>query len=208
MNALLTAVALASLAGAAFLGVRRQLRRRRIRQFDEQLPEALEVLARMLRSGHGAAQGLEFVGKRRDGPVAREFTRVWEDQNTGQPLEQAVRGMVARSGSRDAALFSLAIAVNQEYGGNLAESLDRIAATTRARRELADEIGTLTTPGRIGAVIAILMPIVMAVAISWMRPGHLEPLWTTSIGRLLSLVSLVQLALGTLLLRRIASSVG
>jgi tight adherence protein B len=188
--------------------LRRRLRQRQIREFDEQLPEALEMLGRMLRSGHGVAQGLEFVGSRREGAVAREFKRAWEDQNTGQSLEEAIRGITARVESRDAVLFSLAVAVNQEYGGNLAESFDRIATTTRSRRELADEIGTLTTPGKVGAFIAVLMPIGMAIALAWIRPGHLDPLWNTWLGRMFSLASIAQMVVGVYLMRRIASSVG
>jgi tight adherence protein B len=194
--------------GVAVILLRRRLRQRQIREFDEQLPEALEMLGRMLRSGHGVAQGLEFVGSRREGAVAREFKRAWDDQNSGQPLEEAIRGITARVESRDAALFSLAVAVNQEYGGNLAESLDRIATTTRSRRELADEIGTLTTPGKVGAIIAVLMPIGMAVALAWIRPGHLDPLYNTWLGRMFSLASIAQMVIGVFLMRRIASSVG
>ncbi len=128
-------------AGGALLGalpffwlIRR--RQKRISKFVDAMPEAVELISRALRAGHGLASGLHLVAEEMKGPIADEFNRVFEEQNLGIPIELALRNMADRIPVMDVRFFVIAVVIQRSTGGDLAEVLDKIGRLIRQRFEL------------------------------------------------------------------------
>ena len=135
-------------------------RRKRIRQFVAAMPEAVELISRALRAGHGLASGLQLVAEEMKGPVADEFHRVFEEQNLGIPIEMALRNMADRIPVMDVRFFVIAVIIQRSTGGDLAEVLDKIGRLIRQRFELQGLVKSLTAEGRLsGTVLLALTPV-------------------------------------------------
>lgn len=204
MDVALLAAALLACVVALAVAVPRWLAERRADAVSRELPDALETVARSLRAGHGLAAGLSAVGAQRAGPTARAFQRAWAAQNAGTPLGKALQDAVRSVPSIELSLFATAVAVHEELGGNLAEVSDRIAATVRARRHLEQEVRALGAQGRLAAIVAGVMPFVMAIVLSRLSPHYLDPLAQTETGRTLVASGLLSLVVGVITLRRLA----
>jgi tight adherence protein B len=138
-------------------------RRKRIRQFVAAMPEAVELISRALRAGHGLAAGLQLVAEEMKGPVADEFHRVFEEQNLGIPIEMALRNMADRIPVMDVRFFVIAVIIQRSTGGDLAEVLDKIGRLIRQRFELQGLVKSLTAEGRLsGTVLLALTPTLLA----------------------------------------------
>jgi tight adherence protein B len=139
-------------------------RRNRIRQFVAAMPEAVELISRALRAGHGLASGLQLVAEEMKGPVADEFHRVFEEQNLGIPIEMALRNMADRIPVMDVRFFAIAVIIQRSTGGDLAEVLDKIGRLIRQRFELQGLVKSLTAEGRLsGTVLLALTPALLAM---------------------------------------------
>ena len=124
------------------------------------MPEAVELISRALRSGHGLASGLQLVAEEMKGPVADEFNRVFEEQNLGIPIELALRNMADRIPVMDVRFFVIAVIIQRSTGGDLAEVLDKIGRLIRQRFELQGLVKSLTAEGRLsGTVLLALTPV-------------------------------------------------
>jgi tight adherence protein B len=177
-------VALAVLGGAApFLQVV-AARSRRSQRLSEQLPEALEMMARSLRAGHAMTSAFQVVAGEMPDPVSVEFARAYEEQRLGLSLERAVVQMSERSpGNSDLKIFAVSTVIQRETGGNLAEILDKIADTVRQRFRFQGKVRALTAEGRASAAVLGLMPFIVAVLLSVMNPGYLAALPGTAMGQ-------------------------
>ena len=133
-------------------------RRKRISQFVESMPEAVELVSRALRAGHGLASGLHLVAEEMKGPIADEFNRVFEEQNLGIPIELALRNMADRIPVMDVRFFVIAVVIQRSTGGDLAEVLDKIGRLIRQRFELRGHVKSLTAEGRLSGVVLLAMP--------------------------------------------------
>ncbi len=122
-------------------------KQRRIRQFVSAMPDAVELISRALRAGHGLASGLHLVAEEMKGPVADEFSRVFEEQNLGIPIELALRNMADRIPVMDVRFFVIAVIIQRTTGGDLAEVLDKIGRLIRQRFELFGHVKALTAEG-------------------------------------------------------------
>lgn len=151
-------------------------RARRIAKFEEQLPEALDVVKRALKAGHPFAQCLKLVSEDMDPPVAGEFEYVFAEINYGSDLRAALLGLLERTPSVSAMAFATAVLVQKETGGNLAETLDRITAVIRGRFKLQRHVRTLSAEGRLSAWVLMLVPLVLFAVISLTTPGYLPTL--------------------------------
>jgi tight adherence protein B len=180
----LALVALATIAAAAIPYVLLlRARRRRSEKISEQLPEALDMMARSLRAGHALSSALELVATEMPDPVAVEFGRGFEAQRLGLPFDQAIVQMTERApGNRDLKIFAVSALIQRETGGNLAEVLSNIAETIRARYRFYGKLRALTAEGRASAMLVGAMPFLMALALRVMNPEYLTPLVTTSAG--------------------------
>lgn len=152
---------------------------RRIRRFDALLPEVLKLLAASLRAGFSLLQGLDSVLGQVPDPMASELSRAFAGTRVGLPVEDALQTVAVRVGSRDFEWVVMAIRIQREVGGNLAEILDTVATTMLERVRLRREVRTLTAEGRISAVILALLPIGLGVLIFLINRPYIAVLFNT-----------------------------
>jgi tight adherence protein B len=177
----------------------------RRRRFEEQFPEALDLLIRALRAGHSLSTGLDLVGEELPDPVGGEFAQVAHEIRLGQPVKRALDNLVLRVPSPDLAFFTTAVAVQQETGSNLAEVLDKLAGVIRDRFQLLGKVRALTALGRASANLLAAWPAVM-VAVLWLvNPDYLAPLWESPAGHALMILALVLVLVGYVVCRRMAT---
>ncbi len=178
-------------------------RKRRLALFDEQLPDALDVVKRALKAGHPFSQALKLVAEDMNDPVAHEFDLVFSEINYGGDLRNALLGLLERVPSVSVMAFVTAVLVQKETGGNLAETFERITAVIRGRFKLQRRVRTLSAEGRLSAWILSLVPFVLFVAVSLSSPDYLPVLVKNPMGKNLIAAALVMGVLGILWIRRI-----
>ncbi|SRR5579884_258995 len=179
--------------------------RSRERKFGEQLGDAVMMMASSLRAGYSMMQALETVSREMADPIADEIHRVTMEVGVGIAVEEALNHLVDRIRSTDLELMTIAMNVQREVGGNLAEILDTIAATIRERQQLQGEVRTLTAQGRISAYIITGLPVALAVALYFMNRSYISMLWTTTIGYVELGVAITMVIIGFFVTRKVAS---
>ncbi len=157
-------------------------RKKRIEQFIEGMPDAVDLIGRALRSGHGLASGLGLVAEEMKGPIAVEFNRVYEEQNLGVPIEIALRNMADRIPVMDVRFFVIAVVVQRTTGGDLAEVLDKIGRLIRQRFELHGHVKALTAEGRISGLVLLALPPVLLAFQSFSNYDYVSVLFETPFG--------------------------
>jgi tight adherence protein B len=200
---ILVAVA-AALVGA---GVPYQIVKRkrdvRIRKFEEQFPEAVDLIARALRAGHAFPAGLSMVAEEMPAPVGQEFRTLYDQQNYGLPLPDALRSFAARIPLLDARFFVTAVLTQRESGGNLAEVLDNLAAVIRERFRVKRQVRVISAHGRITGWVLVALPPSLAVAFMVIGPEQIGKLTGTSMGHMMIYTAIGLQIIGTLIIRRI-----
>jgi tight adherence protein B len=200
---LLVALLGALLGGAAPVIVMKVRINKRRTAFVDQLPATLQLLAGSLRAGYGLLQALDAVVKEAGEPTSQEFARVLTEVRLGMPLDESLEGMAQRLDSEDFHWVVLAIGIQREVGGNLADLLTTVAKTMRGRAALRRQIRVLSAEGRISAWVVAAMPFVVAIALTLLNPGYLSELFTRTEGLVMLGMGLMLLILGALWLRRI-----
>jgi tight adherence protein B len=178
-------------------------RRRRLKQFMNHFPEALEMFARSLRAGHSFTGAIQLVAQEMPVPIGPEFSKVFEEQNLGIPLRQALIGMTERVDILDVKFFVTAILIQRETGGNLAEIIDKIAYVIRERFRIQGQLKIFTAQARLSGTILSLLPIGMAVLVGILNPEYLKPLWFENVGRIMIAIAVILQILGMLAIRKI-----
>lgn len=173
----------AAIGGAAF--ALSFLAKRTTKKFVKQLPGALQLLASSLRAGYSLLQGVDSVSNEIGGPLGAELRRSLAEARLGRPIEDALERSAERVGSADYAWVVMAIGIQREVGGNLAELLDTVAETMRARVRLRGEVKALTAEGRASAIMLGIMPPALGAAMAVMSKGYLDPLFTDPVGRIM-----------------------
>lgn len=171
--------------------------------FTNQLPEVITLMIGALRAGHGIAQALSMVVERLPKPASVEFERVMRAVNLGLPLTKALNDMADRIGSDDLYLVVTAMTVQQELGGNLAQTLETIAGTVRERIRIKREIRVFTSQQRMTGFILSGLPIFMALGLNTINPEFMSGLWAPGIGRILVVVAVMSQVIGFLVIRKI-----
>ena len=174
----------------------RQLRKRRLKTFEAQLPDTLNLLAGSLRAGYSFLQGLEAVVQETTGPMGRELRRVLAEARLGRPLEEALSDVADRMESRDFEWSVLAIRIQREVGGNLAELLQTVAETMVQRSRLRGEVRALTAEGRISGIIMGLLPVALGLFMFTASPGYINDLFNSVTGWAMVIGSVVMAAVG------------
>jgi tight adherence protein B len=170
----LLAVAASPLLGKAYLN--RRIRKRR-KQFEEQFPEALTLIASSLSAGHTFLRSIQMMNQEAEGPLAEEFGRVVAETELGDSLVDALDRMSERVDVRDVDWVVQAIKIQQQVGGKLADLLHTLAEFIRAREDIRREIDVLTAEGRVSAFVLGGMPVFLLIAISVMSPGYMDPMF-------------------------------
>lgn len=175
----------------------------RMKKFQSQLPDAMELVARALRAGHSLAAGLHVVAEEMPEPIAKEFGRVYEEQNLGVPLEEALRHMCDRIPNLDLRFFVTSVAIQRQTGGDLAEILDRIGYVIRQRFKILGQVKALTAEGRLSGIVLIALPIGLFLMMWVMKPDYVSLLWTDPMGIKMSIGAVVLMILGAIAIKKI-----
>jgi tight adherence protein B len=178
-------------------------RTRRLAKFEEQFPEALDVIKRALKAGHPFTQALKLVSEDMEDPVGREFDLVFSAINYGGDVRAALLGLLERVPSVSVMAMVTAVLVQKETGGNLAETFERITAVIRGRFKLHRRVRTLSAEGRLSAWILAFVPIVLFVVVSVTTPDYLPELFKTQLGKNLLVGATCLGVVGILWIRRI-----
>jgi len=182
-------------------------RSRRVRAFDNALPQAIDMMARALRAGHSTASALELMTQGAPEPACSEFSEVFRQQNFGMPLRDALMQMLERVPSQDLRVVSTAIIVQRETGGNLVEILDRTVFIIRERQRIKGEIRIQTAQGRLTGWILSALPIIMLALINFVDPGYSKILFTDPTGHMLIWIGLGLIVLGSFFINKIVNSI-
>ena len=181
----------------------RRAGQKRLSTFEEQFPEAIDLMARALRAGHALTTSLQMVGEEVPDPVGTEFKLLFDQQNYGMSLPDALKAFAARVPILDARFFVTALLTQRETGGNLAEVLDNLASVVRERFKVKRQVRVISAHGRItGLVLAVLPPAVAAVMLVT-SPGQIRVLVDDPLGLQMTMVGVGLQIVGVLIIRRI-----
>jgi tight adherence protein B len=177
--------------------------RRRMTRLHDQLADILMILASSLRAGHSFFQALDMVSKEISEPGASEFGRVVAEVRLGRPIDDAMDSLSDRIGSDDFRWALLAVNIQREVGGNLAEVLDTVAETIRDRDTIRRQIDVLTAEGRLSVGILAALPIGVALYMSWVNPEYIGLLFSTGLGLIMTAVACSLLTLGVFWMKKV-----
>lgn len=201
---LLGAVGTAIGAWLPYLNATRR-RKQLARAFEEQFPEAIELLTRAIRAGHPLTSGMRMVAEEGPKVVAEEFRQTFEEQRFGLPFNDALMGLVDRMDMVDVRIFVIAILIQREVGGNLAEILDNLAHTIRERFYIRRQLRVYTAQGRLTGWILALLPLFVGTVIFFLQPDYVQILFTNFLGMLLIFVAVTLQIIGVLWIRHIVN---
>ncbi len=174
----------------------RHIRNRRQTLFQKQFGLVLPQLSAILHAGHTFDRAIESLIRTQPAPLSQEFQIVAKELRLGTTMEEAMKNLCLRYPSRDLELVSSAVSISRRVGSNLSEAFDRVAEMIRARAALRDRLTALTAQGKVQAMVAIAMPILLTVGMNFLAPDYLSPLFRTSAGHLAIAVSIVLLSVG------------
>jgi tight adherence protein B len=194
----------AALVGGAlpFLHIMRQ-RNKRMRKLERQLPDVADTMGRALRAGHSFASAIGMVSGEFPEPMGGEFRITFDEINYGVPLNEALLNLATRVPIYDLRYFVIAVLIQRETGGNLAEVLDSIALLIRERFKLFDKVRVLAAEGKLSAWVLAALPFVTGVAIMVVNPSFLPVLWEDPVGVKMLIAMFVAMVLGALWMRSI-----
>jgi len=178
---------------------------RRVQKFEEQFPEAIDLLARALRAGHAFTTGLSMVADEMPEPVGTEFRLAYDRQNFGMPMGEALKSLGDRVPLLDARFFVTAVLTQREAGGNLAEVLDNLARVIRDRFKVKRQGRVITAHARITGWVLALLPPSLGVILTLLSPAHMSLLWTDPIGVKMVVFAIVLQVVGTLAIRKLVN---
>jgi tight adherence protein B len=178
-------------------------RSRRFKKFGSQMPGAMELIARALRSGHSLASGLHVVVSEMPAPISKEFGIAYEEQNLGVSIEQALKNLYKRMPNLDFKFFATAVAIQRQSGGDLAEILDKISHIIRERFRIMGQVQALTGEGRISGIVLMVLPIALFFAVWHLNPDYVMLLFTDELGRKMVAGAIVLQVLGAITIKKI-----
>jgi len=180
-------------------------RARRFKRFAKQLPDAMELIGRALRSGHSLAAALKVVVDELPDPISKEFNIAYEEQNLGIPLDQALKSLYLRMPNMDYKFFAMAVAIQRQSGGDLAEILDKIGHIIRERFRILGQVQALTGEGRISGIVLMALPIALFFAVWYLNEEYVMLLFTDELGRKMVAVAVVLQILGAVAIKKIVA---
>lgn len=178
---------------------------RRATLFERQLIDALELSARSLRAGHPLAGAFRLASEEIPAPVGTVFAEICQQEHLGVSFDGALRRVAATCSSRDMKLFATSVAIQLRSGGNLADMMDRLVAVMRDRIRLNRRARVLTAQTQFSKRVLIILPFAIFVLLNVFRPGYMEPLYTTPLGKLLLTIAAVSMVLGVWMMNRMAA---
>lgn len=180
-------------------------RARRVKKFNDQLGDALTIMANSLRAGFSFLQAMDAISKELPAPISTEFGRALKEMRLGTTAEEAFQNLTGRITSEDLELIVTAVNIQRQVGGNLAQILDNISTTINERVRIKGEIKTLTAQGRISGMIIALLPIFLCGAISFMNPSYIGMLFTHPIGIAMVVGAVISEMIGIVSIKKIVN---
>lgn len=185
-----------------YLYIRRK-RKNRQEEFESLLPEAIDLMTNALKAGFSLESALSMVAKEIPDPLGIEFAVVFEEQNLGVSISEALSNLEKRVESEDLGLFTTALFIQKKTGGNLVEILEKIGNTIRERFRLKREVRIFTAQGRFSGFVLVLLPIITAVALLLINPGYLKILLVEKVGNYLLGAAVIMQIIGIWVIKRI-----
>lgn len=181
------------------------MRKKRLDKFQAQMPDAMELMARALRAGQSFQASLHIIAEEMPNPIAQEFGRVYEEQNLGVSLEDALKAMCERVPNLDLKFFVTSVLIQRQTGGDLSEILDKIGYVIRERFKIMGMVQALTGEGRLSGNVLIALPFAMLLAVMHLNYEYAETLWKTKTGQRWCVYALIMQLLGALMIRKIVN---
>lgn len=175
----------------------------RLKKFEEQFPEGLDLMSRAIRAGHAFQTALGMVADDLPPPVGPEFKKTFDRQNYGLPIRDAMNEMADRIPIMDVRFFVTAVAIQRETGGNLAEILDNLAHVVRERFKIRRQVRVHTAHGRFTGYVLLALPAALAVALSFISPEHMTLLFRERMGQIMLLGAMVLQTVGFIWIRQV-----
>jgi tight adherence protein B len=176
---------------------------KRLKVFEEQFPEAIDLIARALRAGHALPTALQMVGEEIPAPVGSEFKLLFDQQNFGMSLPDALKAFGQRISLIDARFFVTAVLTQREMGGNLSEVLDKLAAVIRDRFKVKRQVRAVSAHGRITGAVLMALPPVVAAILFVISPQHIRLLVDDPLGVQMVIGGVILQTIGVIAIRRI-----
>ena len=192
-----------ALGGAIPFIVASIMRQQRFDKFEEQFPEAMDLLGRAVRAGHAFTTGFELIGKELPDPVGHEFRIAFQQQSLGLPLKEALGNLAVRMPLPDIRIFVSSLQIQRESGGNLGEILDTLSEIVRERFKLRRQIRIYTAEGRLSMYFLTAIPIVAFLALMLFQPDYLAPMLTDRRGHIGLAVAVILQVIGYFVINRI-----
>lgn len=183
----------------------RSMRKKRLKRFEVQLPDALAMVSGAMRAGASLNIALEGLVNEQPPPISQEFELFLKEQRLGVDFEVSMRSMEERNPIQDFSMLVTALRINREVGGNLAETMESLADTLRRKAMMEGKIESLTAQGKLQGIVMTGLPILLGVLLNFMEPEAMSKLWTTPIGWALCVVIVIMLSMGYFLIRKITS---
>ncbi|HTI37581.1 MAG TPA: type II secretion system F family protein [Vicinamibacterales bacterium] len=178
-------------------------RKRRLRNFEENFPEALDLISRALKAGHAFATGLKMVADEMSEPIGPEFRKTFDEQNFGLPLKDALNNLTERIPLLDVRFFATAVLIQRETGGNLSEILENLAHVVRERFKILRQVRVYTAHGRLTGYVLLALPVFLVIALSFINPEHMQLLFRERIGHMLLGATVVMQTIGYFWIRQV-----
>ncbi len=178
---------------------------KRLRDFEEQLPEALDMIINALRSGFTFELSIKMVAQELPDPLAYEFAVVFEEQNLGVPLAEALAGLRLRVPSDDLDILIITLVLHRRTGGNLTEVLEKASATIRDRFRLKREVRTKTAHGRFSGFVLIMLPIGIGMILMFLAPDYFVPMLEDKMGQYLLTTAIIMQIIGIFVIKKITN---
>ena len=177
----------------------------RFRRFEENFPEALDLLSRAIKAGHAFTTAMGMVADDASDPIGPEFKKTFDEQNFGLPLKEALNNLAVRIPILDVRFFATAVLIQRETGGNLSEILDNLAYVVRERFKILRQVRVYTAHGRMTGYVLLALPATLAVALMFINPEHMNLLFTERMGRLMLMGTVVMQTIGYVWIRKIVT---
>jgi tight adherence protein B len=178
---------------------------RRTSSFLSQLPDTLQLLAGSLQAGYGFLQALDTIAKEATVPTSTEFARALSEARLGRPIEEALDSMAERVGGEDFKWVVLAINIQRQVGGNLAQLLQTVADTLREREQVRRQIKVLSAEGKLSAYILVALPFVLFGYLSIINPDYIHQLTGETVGKIAMIGALILIGIGALWMRKVVT---
>ena len=203
LGGLVFAILMAIVAVIALIALLSLMTSRRTSKFDEQVPDALQMLSGGMRAGHSLLRAVDAAAQENEAPMAEEMGRIVNETRIGRDLGESLTDVALRTRSEDFSWIAQAIEIHREVGGDLAEVLDHVGETIRDRNQIRRQVRALSAEGRMSALVLLALPVVMFIALLLINPTYAHTFTSTLPGYIMLAVAIVMLSVGAFWLSRL-----